>query len=103
MSRKRVVVIEGEDAAPEAVQPTVEVLERLGCPIDWLHPPVGERGIRETGDPFPPEARAAIDTSDSTLSRNRAGRSTYAEIVRCGASTSSRLNALDWASSSLRE
>ena len=27
MSRKRVVVIEGEDAAPEAMRPTVELLK----------------------------------------------------------------------------
>jgi isocitrate/isopropylmalate dehydrogenase len=75
VSRKRVVVIEGEDAAPEAVRPTVEVLERLGCPIDWLQPPVGERGIREQGDPFPPEARAAIDESHAALFGATSGKS----------------------------
>jgi len=95
VSRKRVVVIEGEDAAPEAVRPTVEVLEGLGCPIDWLHPPVGERGLAEAGDPFPPEARAAIDASDATLFGAtsgvsagalfylRWGRQTYANVRPC--------------------
>lgn len=54
MARKRVVVIEGEDAAPEAMRPTVGLLERLGLPIDWLRP-------------SPSEAREAIDASDATL------------------------------------
>jgi isocitrate/isopropylmalate dehydrogenase len=54
MARKRVVVIEGEDAAPEAMRPSVALLERLGLPIDWLRP-----GLEE--------ARAAIDASDATL------------------------------------
>jgi isocitrate/isopropylmalate dehydrogenase len=67
LSRKRVVVIEGEDAAPEAVRPSVELLDGLGLEIDWIHPPVGQRGIDATGSPFPPEARAAIDDSDATM------------------------------------
>ncbi len=67
MSSKRVVVIEGEDAAPEAVRPSVSLIEQLGVGIEWFYPPVGQRGIEECGSPFPPEARAAVDTSDATL------------------------------------
>jgi isocitrate/isopropylmalate dehydrogenase len=67
MSRKRVVVIEGEDAAPEAMRPTVGLLERLNLAIDWVRPPVGRAALEATGSPFPPEARAAIDASDATL------------------------------------
>ncbi len=67
MSCKRVVIIEGEDAAPEAVRPSVSLIEQLGLDIEWLYPPVGQRGIEECGSPFPPEARAAIDASDATL------------------------------------
>ena len=37
---KRVVVIEGEDAAPEAVRASMDVLAELGADIEWLHPPV---------------------------------------------------------------
>ena len=39
MARKRVVVIEGEDAAPEAMRPSVALLKRLDLAIDWLDPP----------------------------------------------------------------
>jgi isocitrate/isopropylmalate dehydrogenase len=72
---KRVVVIEGEDAAPEAMRPSLVLLEQLGLPIEWLTPPVGERGIEACGSPFPPEARQAIDESDATLFGSTSGAS----------------------------
>ena len=67
MSGKRVVVIEGEDAAPEAIRPSVALIDGLGLGIEWLHPPVGQRGVDESGSPFPDQAREAIDASDATL------------------------------------
>jgi len=67
VSRKRVVVIEGEDAAPEAVRPAVALIQQLGLDIEWSHPPVGQRGVEACGSPCPPEARRAIDDSDTTL------------------------------------
>lgn len=67
MTRKRVVVIEGEDAAPEAMRPSLAVIDRLGLDIEWLHPPVGAAGIEQSGSAFPDEARAAIDAADATL------------------------------------
>jgi len=75
VTRKRVVVIEGEDAAPEAVRPSIELIDRLGVDIEWLHPPVGERGLDECGALFPDEARAAIDASDATLFGATSGKS----------------------------
>ena len=78
MSRKRVVVIEGEDAAPEAVRPSVALLARLAGDIEWVYPPVGARGMDAGGSPFPPEARAAIDASDATLFGATSGLSALA-------------------------
>ena len=75
---RRVVVIEGEDAAPEAVRPSVALIDRLGLGIEWIHPPVGQRGIDECGSPFPDEARAAIDASDATLFGATSGKSAMA-------------------------
>jgi len=92
MTRKRVVVIEGEDAAPEAMRPAVALLERRVPEIDWIHPAVGERGQRLGGSLFPTEAREAIDASDATLFGStsgpsapalmylRWGRQTYANV-----------------------
>ncbi len=64
---KKVVVIEGEDAAPEAVRPTVALIDSLGLDIDWLYPLVGEAAVADGGTPFPDDARQAIDDSDATL------------------------------------
>jgi isocitrate/isopropylmalate dehydrogenase len=78
VSAKRVVVIEGEDAAPEAIRPSVELIDRLGVEIEWLHPPVGERGIELCGSAFPAEAKRAIDDSDATLFGATSGKSAAA-------------------------
>jgi isocitrate/isopropylmalate dehydrogenase len=67
MRVRRVAAIPGEDAAPEAFHPTVELIQRLGLPIEWTYPPVGQLGLKLHGDVFPPEARAAIDATDATL------------------------------------
>ena len=92
MTRKRVVVIEGEDASPEAMRPSVALIEKLGLDIEWLYPPVGQAGLDAAGSLFPDEARQAIDASDSTLFGStsgpsapalmylRWGRKTYANV-----------------------
>ena len=92
MTRKRVVVIEGEDASPEAMRPSVALIERLGLDIEWVYPPVGQAGLDATGSLFPEEAREAIDASDATLFGStsgpsapalmylRWGRKTYANV-----------------------
>ena len=92
MSPKRVVVIEGEDAAPEAVRPCVELLKSFQLDIEWSAPPVGEAAQAAYGSTFPDEARQAIDDSDATLfgATNglsglalmylRWGRQTYANV-----------------------
>jgi isocitrate/isopropylmalate dehydrogenase len=86
------VVIEGEDAAPEAVRPSIALVDRLGVEIDWLHPPVGELGMERCGSPFPPEARAAIDASDATLFGATSGKSAGALLyLRWGKQTYANL------------
>jgi len=75
---RRVVVIEGEDAAPEAVRPSIALVDRLGVDIEWLHPPVGQRAIDQSGSAFPAEAQQAIDDSDATLFGATSGKSAAA-------------------------
>lgn len=65
MASKRVVVIEGEDAAPEAMRPSVALLEGFGLPIDWLRPEPGRE-------------REAIDDSDATYFGATSGASARA-------------------------
>ncbi len=97
MSRKRVVVIEGEDAAPEAMRPTVELLKRLGLDIEWLQPPVGEAGLAAHGEAFPEPARRAIDESDATLFGATSGKSARAILyLRWGRGTYANVRPAHW-------
>ncbi len=94
---KRVVVIEGEDAAPEAVRPTLELVDRLGVGIEWIHPPVGARGLAELGSAFPAEARAAIDAADATLFGATSGASAGALLyLRWGRRTYANVRPARW-------
>ncbi len=88
---KKVCIIPGDDAAPEAVLPAVEILRSMELPIEFLLPPTGEEGIRKHGAGFPEEARRAVDESDTTifgatsgvtggLSYLRSAKDTYANL-----------------------
>ena len=72
---KKVAVIEGDDAAPEAVRPTIEVVRSLGLPIEWTYPLVGEAAKQAYDHPFPPVSRQAIDDADTTFFGSTSGSS----------------------------
>lgn len=97
MPNKRVVVIEGEDASPEAVRPTIALIDRLELGIDWIYPPVGVKGEELHGDTFPDEARRAIDESDTTLFGATSGKSTRALFyLRWGRDTFANVRPSRW-------
>ncbi len=88
MSARRVVLIPGEDAAPEAFEPTVELLDRLGLDLEWLRPPVGAAARESHGSAFPEEARRAIDAAATTFFRATSGPSASALLyLRWGKGT----------------
>lgn len=76
--KKRVVVIDGEDASPEAMRPAVALIEGMGLPIEWVRPPVGETAHETHGDRFPAEAREAVDAADATFFGSTNGASAKA-------------------------
>ena len=92
---KTIAVIEGDDAAPEAMQPVVALLDSLNIGLEWVHPEVGEVAEADTGSPFPPAAKAMIDNADTTffgstsgksgaaLNYLRWGKETYANVRPC--------------------
>ena len=92
---KTIAVIEGDDAAPEAMRPVVELLDSLNIGLEWTYPEVGEAAELKTGTPFPQEAKALIDGADSTffgstsgktgvaLNYLRWGKETYANVRPC--------------------
>lgn len=62
-----VCVIPGDDAAPEVVRPTVEVLRALAPDIRFVEAISGREAQALHGDPFPAQTREAIDAADCTL------------------------------------
>ena len=97
MPMKRVVVIEGEDAAPEAVRPTVALIDRLGLALEWVRPPVGDEGLARCGALFPYECRRAIDESDATLFGATSGKSALALFyLRWGKGTYANVRPAHW-------
>ena len=84
---KRVAVIEGEDAAPEAIRATCGLLDRLALPLEWIHPSVDDHAA----------TRAAIDGSDATLFGATSGRSAAAIFyLRWGKRTFANVRPLRW-------
>jgi isocitrate/isopropylmalate dehydrogenase len=88
MAIKRVCVIEGEDASPEAVQPVVEMIDKMNLGIEWIYPPVGDKGLLQYDSIFPDAARDMIDDADTTLFGATSGQSMLALLhLRWGKQT----------------
>jgi 3-isopropylmalate dehydrogenase len=81
---KRVVAIPGEDAAPEAFHPTVELVNRLGVELEWVFPSLAD-------------ARREIDRSDTTLFGATSGPSAPALFhLRWGRGTYANVRPTRW-------
>jgi isocitrate/isopropylmalate dehydrogenase len=81
---KRVVAIPGEDAAPEAFHPTVELVNRLGVGLEWVFPSLAD-------------ARREIDRSDTTLFGATSGPSAPALFhLRWGRRTYANVRPTRW-------
>lgn len=62
-----VCVLGGDDAAPEVMRPTVEILRLLVPEIHFVEAISGREAQAHYGHAFPDETRAAIDNADCTL------------------------------------
>jgi isocitrate/isopropylmalate dehydrogenase len=62
-----VCVVAGDDAAPEVVRPTVELLRTLVPTLRFVEAISGREAVARYGEPFPAETRAVIDTASCTL------------------------------------
>ena len=97
MAQRQVAVIEGEDASPEAMRPTLELLQRLDLDIRWVHPAVGEAGLEAHGSLFPAVARQQIDDSDVTFFGSTSGKSAPALMyLRWGKQTYANVRPARW-------
>lgn len=94
---KRVCVIPGDDAAPEAVWPTIDILRSLRAEIEFIMPPTGEGAIKRFGTGFPPDAKEAIDKADCTLFGATSGKSSEAlHYLRWGKKTYANIRPVKW-------
>jgi isocitrate/isopropylmalate dehydrogenase len=96
---QRVAVIEGEDASPEAVRPTLALVEALGLEpsIEWVYPAVGQQGLERYGSTFSDEARELIDSCETTLFGSTSGPSMLALLhLRWGRATYANVRPARW-------
>lgn len=95
---KRVVIIPGDDAAPEAMAPAVEILKSLNLDIAWTEFPNGEEGSKRYGSrsAFDQALRAAIDQSDTTLFGSTNGTTGGLNHLRWGKQTFANVRPARW-------
>jgi isocitrate/isopropylmalate dehydrogenase len=84
---KQVCVIPGDDAAPEAVGPTLRVLQAMEPTIEFTELPSGEDGTAEHGDAWNDFCREAIDATDTTLFGSSSGLTPAIGYLRYGKDT----------------
>jgi isocitrate/isopropylmalate dehydrogenase len=84
VAKKKVVVLPGDDEAPQTVYAALEVIRALGAEIEFVEFPTGEHWVRGETDKA---ARAAIDASDSTLFGSTSGKTTAINYLRWGKQT----------------
>ncbi|QZS56954.1 isocitrate/isopropylmalate dehydrogenase family protein [Rhodococcus opacus] len=74
----RIAVFEGDDASPEVVRSAVQIVDKAGADIEWIHATADDPALM----------RDAIDNSDATLFGSASARSVPAiEYLRWGKKT----------------
>ena len=79
---KRICVIPGDDAAPEAVLPALDVLRAMELDIELVELPTGEEGLARYGEGFMQVCREAIDACDTTLFGSTSGKTQALAYLR---------------------
>jgi len=64
---KKVCVVKGDDASPEVVLPTVQILEGMNLDIQFLWSLTGDEALAKCGNNFPQSAKRAIDEADCAI------------------------------------
>ena len=78
MTSRQIAVFRGDDASPEVMDPTLEILRDLNLDLEFIFPLVGAEAIEQTGERFPEESKAQIDAAAATLFGSTSGNSTQA-------------------------
>ncbi|HTK07440.1 MAG TPA: isocitrate/isopropylmalate family dehydrogenase [Ktedonobacteraceae bacterium] len=93
----QVCVVPGDDAAPEVVRPTAELLQRLVPEIRFTEAICGREAQAQYGEAFPAQTKAAIDAADCTLFGASGGPSRpILWYLRWGKQTYSNIRPVRW-------
>jgi isocitrate/isopropylmalate dehydrogenase len=84
VGQKKVVVLPGDDEAPQTVFAAMEVMRALEVDLDFNEFPTGENWVRGETEKT---VRAAIDASDSTLFGSTSGKTGGIGYLRWGKKT----------------
>ena len=95
---KHVVIIPGDDAAPEAMAPTVEILKSLVPDVTFTEFPPGEEALKRYGSraAFDQALREAIDHSETTLFGSTNGTTGGIGYLRWGKLTYANVRPARW-------
>jgi len=94
---RRVAVLPGDDAAPEAVDATMEILEAMDLPVDWAVLPDGEtlaRKLSRTERDL--LVRETVDSSDAALFGATSGKTGGVWYLRWGKDTYANVRPVRW-------
>jgi isocitrate/isopropylmalate dehydrogenase len=94
---KRVAVLPGDDAAPEAVHAALDVLQAMELPISWRLLPDGETLARDMSREAAEQLiREAVDSSDTLLFGATSGRTGGIGYLRWGKQTFANVRPVRW-------
>lgn len=94
---RRVAVLPGDDAAPEAVHAALDVLQALELPIEWVVLPEGERLQREMSlEEADRLVREAADSCDTVLFGATSGKTPGVGYFRWGKQTYANVRPVRW-------
>ncbi len=93
----RVLALPGDDAAPEAVRPSVALLKRLAPALHWEELPSGEEGLASYGrEGFTRLVQEAIDRSHTTLFGAGSGKTPGTAYLRWAKDTYANVRPVRW-------
>jgi isocitrate/isopropylmalate dehydrogenase len=95
--QKRIAVVPGDDAAPEAVHPTLDLLRALELPVEWVLVPDGE-ALAATMTPAEAERliRETADSCDTLLFGATSGKTPGIGYLRWGKGAFANVRPIRW-------
>lgn len=95
-AKKRVAVVPGDDAAPEAMDATLEVLRALDLPVHWVVLPTGDQLARRPRNEAEMAIREAVDACDTALYGATSGKTGGIGYLRWGKETYANVRPIRW-------